>query len=124
MVDAGTGAVLARRSLVAFDAEGLVYENFPGAANGGTQVTTTFGTNASTYANYSNFLVPADQGPRPVSLTSQFDFPYEMNWQHTNGATVPPSYVLDLNPAATNLFWQHNRIHDEYYDLGFTETAG
>ena len=28
------------------------------------------------------------------------------------------------NPAATNLFWQHNRIHDEYYDHGFTETAG
>ena len=30
----------------------------------------------------------------------------------------------DLNPAATNLFFQHNRIHDEYYELGFTETAG
>jgi extracellular elastinolytic metalloproteinase len=47
-----------------------------------------------------------------------------MNWQHTNGATVPPSYALDLDPAATNLFWQHNRIHDEYYDYGFTESAG
>jgi extracellular elastinolytic metalloproteinase len=149
VVDAGSGAVLARHSLVAYDSEGSVYENFPGAPQGGTQVVksfgptpespggytdptgiagvggpTTFGTNASTYANYSNFLVPADQGPRPVSPTSQFDYPYEMNWQHTNGATVPPSYVLDLDPAATNLFWQHNRIHDEYYDYGFTESAG
>ncbi|MDQ1620856.1 MAG: extracellular elastinolytic metalloproteinase, partial [Actinomycetota bacterium] len=40
------------------------------------------------------------------------------------GAAVPPSYALDLDPAATNLFYHHNRIHDEYYDLGFTETAG
>jgi hypothetical protein len=149
VVDAGTGAILYRQSLVAHDAEGEVYENFPGAPQGGTQVIksfgptpqspggytdptgltgvagpTTFGNNANTYANYSNFLVPADQGPRPVSPTGQFDYPYEMNWQKTKGATVPPSYALDLNPAATNLFWQHNRIHDEYYDYGFTETAG
>jgi hypothetical protein len=148
-IDAGSGAVLARHSLVAHDSEGEVYENFPGAPQGGTQVIksfgptpespggytdptglagvpgpTTFGNNANTYANYSNFIVPADQGPRPVSPTSQFDFPYEMNWQKSGGQTVPPSYVLDLNPAATNLFWSHNRIHDEYYDYGFTETAG
>src|SRR3954447_3522456 len=149
IVDAGTGAALYRQSLVAHDAEGEVYENFPGAPQGGTQVMksfgptpqspggytdptglsgvagpTTFGNNANTYANYSNFLVPADQVPRPVSPTGQFDYPYETNWQKTKGATVPPSYALDLNPAATNLFWQHNRIHDEYYDYGFTETAG
>jgi extracellular elastinolytic metalloproteinase len=149
VVDAGTGAVLYRRSLVAHESEGSVYENFPGAPQGGTQVTrsfgptpqspggytdptglagiggpTTFGNNANTYANYSNFLVPADQGPRPVSPTSQFEYPYAMNWQHTNGQIVPPSYALDLDPAATNLFWQHNRIHDEYYDYGFNETAG
>ena len=85
---------------------------------------TTLGNNASTYANYSNFLVPADQGPRPVSPTSQFNYTYDMNWQKTNGAAVPPSYALDLNPAATNLFWHHNRIHDEFYGFGFTETAG
>ena len=85
---------------------------------------TTLGNNASTYANYSNFLVPADQGPRPVSPTSQFNYTYDMNWQKTKGGTVPPSYALDLNPAATNLFFHHNRIHDEFYGFGFTETAG
>src|SRR4051794_33583290 len=149
VIDAGTGAGLYRRSPLTHEAQGSGYENFPGAPQGGTQVTrsfgptpespggytdptgltgiggpTTFGNNANTYANYSNFLVPADQGPRPVSPTSQFDYPYAMNWQHTSGQIVPPSYVLDLNPAATNLFWQHNRIHDEYYDYGFTESAG
>ena len=61
---------------------------------------------------------------RPVSPTSQFNYVYGQNWQKTKGAAVPPSYALDLNPAATNLFYQHNRIHDEYYNLGFTESAG
>jgi extracellular elastinolytic metalloproteinase len=148
VVDATTGDILFRDSLVDNESEGTVYENFPGAPKGGTPVVksfgptaqspagyvdptgaglpgpTTLGNNASTYANYSNFLAPADTALRPVSPTSQFNYPYDMNWQKTNGAAVPPSYALDLNPAATNLFWTHNTIHDEYYDLGFTETAG
>ncbi len=149
VVDAGSGAVLWKQSLVRNESEGTVYPNFPGAAKGGTPVIrsfgptaespsgytdptglagvggpTTFGNNANTYANYSNFLAPADQAPRPVSPTSQFNYAYGMNWQRTHGAAVPPSYALDLDPAATNLFWQHNRIHDEFYDFGFTESAG
>ena len=43
---------------------------------------------------------------------------------HQGRRPCPPSYAEDLDPAATNLFFQHNRIHDEYYALGFTETAG
>jgi Zn-dependent metalloprotease len=148
IVDAQSGAILYRDDLVDHESEGTVYENFPGAPKGGQPVIksfgptaaspsgwvdptgiglpgpTTFGNNANTYANYSNFLVPADQGPRPVSPTSQFNYVYGQNWQKTKGAAVPPSYALDLNPAATNLFYQHNRIHDEYYGLGFTESAG
>jgi extracellular elastinolytic metalloproteinase len=149
VVDARSGEILFRHSLVDQDSEGTIYENFPGAPKGGQPVIksfgptdespsgyvdptgvaglpgpTTFGNNASTYANYSNFLVPADQGPRPVSPTSQFNYAYAMNWQRTNGQAVPPSYALDLDPAATNLFYHHNRIHDEYYKFGFTETAG
>jgi extracellular elastinolytic metalloproteinase len=149
IVDAQSGKVLYQESLVDHESEGTVYENFPGdPGKGGSPVVksfgptaespsgyvdptgaglagpTTLGNNASTYANYSNFLVPADQGPRPVSPTSQFNYTYDMNWQKSKGATVPPSYALDLNPAATNLFYHHNRIHDEFYDFGFTETAG
>lgn len=150
VVDAQSGDVLFRESMVDHESEGTVYENFPGdAGKGGSPVIksfgptaespsgytdptglaglggpTTFGNNANTYANYSNFLVPADQGPRPVSPTSQFNYAYAQNWQRTNGATLPPSYALDMEPAATNLFWHHNRVHDEFYDLGFTESAG
>lgn len=134
VIDAATGATLYRADLVEHEAEGTVYENFPGAPVGGNPVikpfpgyvyaATTLGPNASTYANYSNFLVPADQAPRPVSATGQFNYAYAQNWARSNGQTVPPSYALDLDPAATNLFWHHNRIHDEYYGYGFTETAG
>lgn len=130
VVDASTGAVLYRRSLVAFD-EGTVYENHPGVSqpvirsfDGYVYGGTTLGPNASTYANYSNFLVPADQAPRPVAPLGQFNYAYGANWARSGGQTVPPSYALDLDPAATNLFWHHNRIHDEFYALGFTETAG
>jgi extracellular elastinolytic metalloproteinase len=149
VVDATSGALLDKNDMVDHESEGTVYENFPGAPRGGQPVIksfgptaespagytdpsglagvggpTTFGNNANTYANYSNYLAPADESPRPVSPTSQFNYAYGMNWQRTHGAAVPPSYALDLDPAATNLFYQHNRIHDEYYDLGFTETAG
>ena len=37
---------------------------------------TTFGNSADTYANSSIFLVPADQGPRPVSPLSHFDYAF------------------------------------------------
>jgi hypothetical protein len=65
-----------------------------------------------------------DNAPRPVAPTGNFSYTYTNQWAATKGQTVPPSYAQDLDPAATNLFFQHNRIHDEYYALGFTETAG
>ena len=147
VIDAATGDVLYRANLVHHDSEGTVYRNHPGAPAGGNPEVvsfgptpqspsgyvdptglagvpgpTTAGNNASTYANWSNFLVPADQGPRPVSPTSQFNYAYADNWGRTECQV--PSYTQDLEPAATNLFWNHNRIHDEYYKLGFTESAG
>ena len=148
VVDAASGAVLYRESLADHENDGTVYENYPGAPKGGTPErrsfgptpespggwidptgvvgsgVTTLGNNASTYANYSNFIGPVDQGPRPFSPTGSFNYVYTNQWAATKGATVPPSYVEDLNPAATNLFYQHNRIHDEFYGLGFTESAG
>src|SRR6266545_3756988 len=47
---------------------------------------------------------------------------YTNQWGAQNCAV--PSYAQDIDPATTNLFYQHNRVHDEYYDLGFTESAG
>lgn len=153
IVDAESGEVLYRASLVDHqvgDSEGTVYENYPGAQSGGEPVIksfegdpeaspsgwvdpsglagldgpTTFGNNANSYANWSNFLVPADGAPRPVSATSKFNYAFGDQWRRSNGETEPPSYAEDLDPATTNLFYHHNRIHDEYYDLGFTESAG
>ncbi|GAA2157297.1 hypothetical protein GCM10009845_00690 [Pedococcus bigeumensis] len=150
VVDGTTGRTLYRTSVVDFesDPQGTVYDNYPGAAKGGqprqqsfgptaqspkgwvdptglvgTGVT-TYGNNADTYANWSNYIGPVDNAPRPVSPTGNFSYSYTNQWAATKGQTVPPSYAQDLDPAATNLFFQHNRIHDEYYALGFTETAG
>ena len=150
VVDARSGAELFRTSLVAHSgSEGTVYENFPGDDGaGGRPVTksfgpseqspsgwvdptgvaglpgpTTFGNNASTYANWSNFLVPADQGPRPVNPLSHFNYTFTNAWEEQECAAVPPSYAQDLDPAATNLFYHHNRIHDEFYSFGFTESG-
>jgi Zn-dependent metalloprotease len=149
VIDAATGEQLYKRSLVDYllESEGLIFENYPGAPAGGTQVVksfkgdpnaspngwlipgtslglTTFGNNANSYANWSNFLVPADQATRPVALDGEFSFLFKNAWQETKGQTVPPSYAEDLNSAATNLFYHHNLFHDYYYNLGWTEAAG
>lgn len=150
IVDAVTGETLYQRALVdtLVDAGGLVFENFPGAPAGGTQVKksfrgdaaaspngwvapateaglTTIGNNADAYANWSNFLVPEGTGlVRPVAVLGQFDYPFLDAWRQTNGQTVPPSYAEDVNSAVTNLFYHHNLFHDYFYKLGWVEGAG
>ncbi|MGP4081183.1 M36 family metallopeptidase [Pseudalkalibacillus sp. R45] len=149
VIDAETGEQLYKRSLVDYllEPEGLIFENYPGAAQGGNQVVksfkgdpdaspqgwllpgtdlgvTTFGNNANSFANWSNFLVPADQAVRPVAPTGEFSFTFKNSWQETDGQTVPPSYADDLNSAATNLFYHHNLFHDYFYNLGWVEEAG
>ncbi|TLS36493.1 M36 family metallopeptidase [Pseudalkalibacillus caeni] len=149
VIDAESGEQLYKRSLVdhLLDPEGLVFENYPGAAKGGTQVVksfkgdpkaspngwlipgtnlgvTTFGNNANSYANWSNFLVPADEAVRPVAPLGEFSFTFKNSWQETEGQTVPPSYADDVNSAATSLFYHHNLFHDYYYNLGWVEAAG
>ncbi len=147
VIDASTGTQLYRQNLVQHETSGgTIYPNYPGAPKGGspehvsfdataespngyvdpTGLTgvgvTTFGNNANAHANWSNFIGPVDQGPRPVSPTSQFDYRYADYWGSSQCDAV--SYQKDVDPATTNLFWHHNRIHDEYYRLGFTEDAG
>lgn len=157
IVDAATGDSLFRKSLVAHEKavgsaadpeapNGLVFENYPGAAKGGKQVLksfgatpespngwvdltgvvgtgiTTVGNNANTVAAWSVPLVPVDQALRPVAPTGEFQFAFTDNWRKTEGATG--SFAQDAESAATNLFYHHNRIHDEMYAFGFTETAG
>jgi extracellular elastinolytic metalloproteinase len=146
VVDAETGKQLYKSSLVQHETGGTIYDNYPGAPQGGqprhvsfdptpespdgyvdptgalgTGIT-TFGNNANAHANWSNFEVPADQGPRPISPTGQFDYVFADHWGTSK--CDPTSYPQDQEAASTNLFYQHNRIHDEYYELGFTESAG
>ncbi|MDQ0484573.1 M36 family metallopeptidase [Guptibacillus hwajinpoensis] len=149
VIDAATGEQLYKRSLVDYlaDPEGLIFENFPGARKGGTQTVksfngdpnaspngwllpgtplgvTTFGNNANTYANWSNFIAPADQAVRPVAPLGEFSFTFKDSWNKTKGQTVPPSYADDVNSASTNLFYHHNLFHDYFYNLGWVEGAG
>ncbi len=148
IIDAKTGERLYERSLAQhLNSEGSVFENFPGAKAGGTQTTksfkgdpaaspngwlypnsevgvTTLGNNVNTFANWSNFLVPADQAVRPVSPLGQFNYPFTNSWQKTKGQIAPPSYAIDVNSAATNLFYHHNLFHDYFYKLGWVEGAG
>ena len=146
VVDAESGKQLYRTSLVQHDSGGTIYDNYPGAPAGGqprhvsfgandaspngyvdptgllgTGVT-TFGNNANAHANWSNFIAPVDPGPRPISPTGQFDYRFADHWGTSK--CDPTSYPLDQDAASTNLFYQHNRIHDQYYRLGFTETGG
>ena len=83
---------------------------------------TTLGNNANTAIAWTVPLVAVDQYNRPVSPTGQFRYPFTNGWEKS-GASVT-GYQADANAAATNLFYHHNRIHDEYYGFGFTESAG
>ena len=148
VVDAVSGKVLFKRSLVQHEAEGIVYPNYPGAPKGGDPVKVSFGpteespggyidptglagtgvtllgNNADTFKNWSNFIAPADQANRTVAPTGQFNFGFPDAWGTSECQAVPPSYAQDSDASSTNLFYQHNRIHDEFYSYGFTESAG
>ncbi len=149
VIDGVTGKTLFERSLVQnLDPEGLIFENYPGAASGGKQVlksfkgdpaaspqgwllpandagVTTLGNNADTYVNWSNFLVPEGAGlVRPVNPLGKFKYAFKNTWNETHGQIFPPSYAEDADSASTNLFYHHNLFHDYFYKLGWTESAG
>ncbi|MSZ77002.1 MAG: coagulation factor 5/8 type-like protein, partial [Actinobacteria bacterium] len=146
IVDAETGRPLFRKSLVQH-AEGTIYENYPGAKKGGKPKVVSFdaneqspggyldptgmvglpgitllGNNADAAKAWTVPLVAADQYNRTISPTGAFDFAFNDAWGTSNGATG--SFVEDADAASVNLFYHHNRIHDEYYEFGFTESAG
>ena len=124
--------------------EGLAFPYYPGAPAAPGQVAEPFTGNPT--ASPSGWLNPAINGLfttqgnnvddhenwlatrpeanpfRPVSANGQFLFPFQDNWGRNNCAAT--SYEQDVAQATTNLFYQHNRIHDEYYGYGFTEAAG
>ena len=148
LVDAETGKVLYKKSLVQHESEGIVFPNYPGAPKGGKATKVSFGptaespggyidptgitgigvtllgNNADTFKNWSNFIAPVDQANRTVAPTGQFNFGFPDAWGTSECQAVPPSYAQDSDASSTNLFYHHNRIHDEFYSYGFTESAG
>lgn len=82
---------------------------------------TTQGNNVDDHENWLATLPEANPF-RPVTDNGQFLFQFQNNWGRTNCGDA--SYEQDVAQATTNLFYQHNRIHDEYYGYGFTESAG
>ena len=144
VIDARTGQTLLRRPLTfnAVAGEGAVFENYPGALAGGRQVVrsfagdsvaspagwigpagpqgfTTAGNNVDSFADWNLDGLP-DQ--RPFSPDASFTDRFTDAWRLSD--CTPPAFAKDADPAATNVFYHVNRLHDRFYRLGFTESAG
>jgi extracellular elastinolytic metalloproteinase len=123
---------------------GLAFPYYPGAPAAPDQVTEPFTgdptaspagwlnpavnglftTQGNNVDDHENWLAtrPEANPMRPTSASGQFLFPFLNNWGKNSCADS--TYEQDVSQATTNLFYQHNRIHDEYYSYGFTEAAG
>jgi extracellular elastinolytic metalloproteinase len=89
---------------------------------------TTIGNNARTAESWTDPSVPAPFQFRPVSAGRDYTFPWTNAWNTSDcnpgdpyGAAFVPGQSFDISAAVTNLFVQHNRMHDWAYLLGFTE---
>ncbi len=92
----------------------------------GASSTTSVGNSARTYENRASsdpFTVGTrTSAPRP---DRNYTYPWTNQW-HTSKcdpATLDSPQEADLEAAISNLFVQHNRMHDWSYRLGFTESA-
>ncbi|MCS3529434.1 T9SS-dependent M36 family metallopeptidase [Chryseobacterium sp. JUb7] len=80
-------------------------------SDGTTHYTNTRGNNVYAYedtANTNNPGLSPDGG-----ATRSFDFPFSINGNS----------AYNQNASITNLFYLNNRIHDVFYQFGFTESA-
>jgi len=89
---------------------------------------TTIGNNARTAESWTHPLYPSPTQFRPVSPERDYTFPWTNSWNTSDcnpgtpyGAAFVPGESFDISAAVTNLFVQHNRMHDWSYLLGFTE---
>lgn len=80
--------------------------------------TTTRGNNVFAYEDVSGTALTVPPGylpgtPAEGGAARNFDFPFNIN-------EVPAN---NRNASITNLFYLNNRIHDVFYEFGFTEAA-
>ena len=84
---------------------------------------TTTGNAAETSRAWTSPLTPGDPY-RPVSNSREYTFPFFNSWfdaRCDRAAFNDPVEKNDADAAVTNLFLEHNRMHDWSYFLGFTE---
>ncbi len=154
VVDASSGAVLARHSLTRFASNALVYANHPGAANGGvaqsvnlaadpnwlTSATTLSGRNVHAYADVNGSESPAGQEIAP-SAGSDWSFA-QTPFAPAGGAICSPfaadpgictwdgantaTEATNRAQVTTQVFYFVNSYHDwlEQPAVGFTDASG
>ena len=89
---------------------------------------TTIGNNARTAESWTSPSVPSANQFRPTSPARDYTFPWANAWFASDcnpgspyGSAFTIGQSFDVSAAVTNLFVQHNRMHDFSYNLGFTE---
>ena len=83
---------------------------------------TTRGNNARSIEGWANPSGPVAGAFSPVSLGRDYSFPWTNAWSASDcSGTFKRGESFDISAAVTNLFVQHNRMHDWAYLLGFTE---
>ncbi|AZA79979.1 T9SS C-terminal target domain-containing protein [Chryseobacterium sp. G0186] len=87
-------------------------------SDGVNTYTVTRGNNVFAYEDVAGTALTIPPGylpgtPAEGGATRNFDFPFNINETPAN----------NRNAAITNLFYLNNRIHDVFYQFGFTETA-
>jgi hypothetical protein len=150
VIDAETGRVLFRQSLVAHDS-GLVWQNYPGAAVGGVQKRVNLttpgwlprnsprlaGNVAHVYADVNDDDVANPTEEVAPSAPRRFDFPFR-DFTAEVGPPCSAQFQCSWNPAvanswranreqnATQLFYFLGTFHDHLAarPIGFTRTAG
>ncbi|WP_240809948.1 M36 family metallopeptidase [Actinomadura sp. WMMA1423] len=92
----------------------------------GASTTTSVGNAARTYENRAS-SDPFSVGTRTSAPRADrnYTYPWTNQWYTSkcDPATMDSPQEADLEPAISNLFVQHNRMHDWSYRLGFTESA-
>ncbi|MBA3618668.1 MAG: M36 family metallopeptidase [Acidothermales bacterium] len=85
--------------------------------------TTTGNAARSVEAWLSPLAPPVGDNRSPVSPAREYIYPWTDQWRNTkcDPAVFASPQQNDIDAAITNLFVEHNRMHDWSYFLGFTE---
>ena len=150
VVDAASGRVLYRNTLTDNDTA-RVWENYPGAAEGGTQRQVTMpsrwlprnsvvlqGDNAHAFIDINDDNAASQREEIRRSSRGHFDFPFTTFPSNVAGIsctstfpcswdpTEPDSWRTNASQNATQAFYYVNKFHDhlEAAPIGFNEAAG